>query len=109
VASNHLVALMGQVERLAEGAGVPVEAFVPLLDATVANVSARGAAASLSGPVARGDAATVARHLDALAPEERPAYRALAREALRLAGRSDGTLEALLADDAVEPLGEAVR
>lgn len=85
VASNHLVALMGQVERLAESAGVPAEAFLPLVEVTLANVRVRGPAAALTGPVARGDAETVASHLAVLPEGEHPAYRALALEALRLA------------------------
>ena len=44
-----------------------------------------GPAAALTGPAARGDEATVARHLAVLAAEERPAYRAMAAEARRLA------------------------
>jgi predicted short-subunit dehydrogenase-like oxidoreductase (DUF2520 family) len=90
VASNHLVALLGQVERLAANAGVPFEAFLPLVRGTLANVADLGPAAALTGPVARGDDATVARHLDALPADESDAYRALAREARRLAGREDG-------------------
>ena len=39
---------------------------------------------------------TVAAHLAALAADERPAYRAMAREALRLTGRSDPELEAVI-------------
>jgi predicted short-subunit dehydrogenase-like oxidoreductase (DUF2520 family) len=89
VASNHLVALLGQVERLARDAGVPFEAFLPLVRASVENVDELGPAAALTGPVARGDASTVAAHLDALSDEERAAYRAGALAALRLAGRDD--------------------
>lgn len=96
VASNHLVALLGQVERLAHAAGVPFDAFEPLVRATVSNVVELGPAPALTGPVARGDAATVARHLDAIAADERDAYRALAREALRLAGREDAAIDAVL-------------
>lgn len=95
VASNHLVALLGQVERLAHEAGVPAEAFLPLVRATLDNVEARGAAASLTGPVARGDAATVATHLAALPESERDAYRALALEALRLTDLSPEAERAL--------------
>ena len=40
-----------------------------------------------AGPAARGDTGTIARHLRALPPGERPAYRAMADEASRLAGR----------------------
>jgi predicted short-subunit dehydrogenase-like oxidoreductase (DUF2520 family) len=87
VASNHLVALLGQVERLAAHAGVPLDAFLPLIRGTVDNVEELGPAAALTGPVARGDLETVARHLDALPDDERDAYRALVVEAERLAGR----------------------
>ena len=96
VASNHLVALLGQVTRLADTAGVPVEAFWPLVDATVANVEARGAADALTGPVARGDLATVAAHLDAIDPAECATYAELALAALALTGRDDPALRVLL-------------
>jgi predicted short-subunit dehydrogenase-like oxidoreductase (DUF2520 family) len=98
VASNHLVALLGQVERLAAAAGVPFEAFAPLAEASLANVFGLGARAALTGPVARGDLATVADHLRELPPSERDAYRALAREAARLADNRDNALDRLLAD-----------
>jgi predicted short-subunit dehydrogenase-like oxidoreductase (DUF2520 family) len=85
VASNHLVALLGQVERLSHAAGVPFDAFLPLVRASVENAAALGPAAALTGPVARGDVDTVAAHLAALPEHERAAYRALGREAMRLA------------------------
>ena len=84
IASNHLVALLGQAERVAADAGVPLEALLALVQATVDNVTALGPAAALTGPVARGDWQTVERHLDALDPEERPAYEAMAALADRL-------------------------
>ena len=84
VASNHLVALMGQVERIAADIGVPGEAYLDLAVASLANVAALGPADALTGPVARGDWETVARHLAALDPSELDAYRALAAQARRL-------------------------
>jgi predicted short-subunit dehydrogenase-like oxidoreductase (DUF2520 family) len=84
IASNHVVALLGQAERVASSVGAPVEAFLDLARGSLADVAALGARAALTGPVRRGDTATVARHLDALPPEERPAYEAMAREAGRL-------------------------
>jgi predicted short-subunit dehydrogenase-like oxidoreductase (DUF2520 family) len=98
VASNHLVALLGQVERLATAAGVPFEAFLPLAEASLLNVFGIGARAALTGPVSRGDLATVAGHLRELPPSERDAYRALAREAARLVDNRDNALDRLLAD-----------
>ena len=84
-ASNHLVALMGQVEDVSWAVGVPFEAYVDLAQATLDNVAALGPAAALTGPAARGDEATIRRHLRALPPAERRAYRALADAARRLA------------------------
>lgn len=92
VASNHLVALLGQVERIATGIGVPPEAYWALAADTVANVAALGAADALTGPVARGDWSTVTRHLAALDASEHEAYRALASAARRLV--DDGGLPA---------------
>ncbi len=85
IASNHLVALLGQVERVARPAGVPLAAYLDLVRGTVENVAALGPAAALTGPVSRGDWDTVARHLAALEPVERPAYQVMARLAARLA------------------------
>ena len=98
VASNHLVALLGQVERLAATCTVPFEAFWPLVQSSVENAFTVGPADALTGPVERGDLATVERHLLALDPAERDAYRALAREAARLTGRRDTGLDRLLGD-----------
>ncbi len=84
VASNHLVALLGQVDRIAGSIGVPAEAYLDLARGALDDVAVLGPAAALTGPTARGDWATVARHLAALDPAERPAYRALADAARRL-------------------------
>ena len=89
MASNHLVALLGQVERVAAAAGVPLEAYLDLVRSTVDNVAALGPAAALTGPVARGDETTVAGHLDALAADERPGYEAMASLARRLAAERE--------------------
>jgi predicted short-subunit dehydrogenase-like oxidoreductase (DUF2520 family) len=87
MAANHLVALFGQVERVAAAVDVPFEAYLALGRDTLANVTDLGPAAALTGPAARGDEVTIGRHLEALAPAERRAYDALAAEARRLAGR----------------------
>lgn len=87
MASNHLVALLGAVERVAAEAGVPLDAFLDLIRGTVDNVAALGPAGALTGPVARGDWDTVARHLAALPEAERTTYSALTQAAKRLVGR----------------------
>jgi predicted short-subunit dehydrogenase-like oxidoreductase (DUF2520 family) len=98
VASNHLVALLGQVERLAAAAGVPFAAFGPLVEASVDNAFQLGPANALTGPVERGDLTTVEGHLAALDSAERDSYRSLAREAARLTGRRDTAMGRLLGD-----------
>lgn len=107
-ASNYAVALLGVAERLMEEAGVHAEEARPALAALAAgaveNVAARGPAAALTGPVARGDAETVALHLARLSADERALYCLLGREALRLA-RSAG-LEAAAAEGIGILLGE---
>jgi predicted short-subunit dehydrogenase-like oxidoreductase (DUF2520 family) len=98
IASNHLVALLAQAGRLAERAGVPPAALVPLARATLDNVERHGARDALTGPVARGDVDTVRRHLAELPDDEAATYRALASEALRLSRRDDRELAELLGD-----------
>ena len=98
VASNHLVALLGQVERLTAACGVPFEAFAPIVRSSVADAFALGPARALTGPVSRGDLATVEKHLATLDPGERDAYRTLAREVARLTGRRDHAIDRLLDD-----------
>jgi predicted short-subunit dehydrogenase-like oxidoreductase (DUF2520 family) len=87
IAANHLVALLGQVERIAADIGVPLEAYLDLARGALDTVADVGAGAALTGPVARGDWETVARHVEALPVEERPAYAALADAARRLVDR----------------------
>ena len=82
-AANHLVTQVVQAADLLAAAGVaqPSRMLGPLLGAALDNALRLGDAA-LTGPVARGDAETVASHLAALraaAPEALPAYLALAR------------------------------
>lgn len=81
--ANHLVTLIAQTLDLLRIAGIddPAGLVRPLLTAALDNVLAMGDDA-LTGPVARGDAGTVAAHLEALsraAPEARSAYVAMAR------------------------------
>jgi predicted short-subunit dehydrogenase-like oxidoreductase (DUF2520 family) len=84
IASNHLVALLGQAERVGASAGVPSEAFIDLVRATVENVAVLGPARALTGPAARGDEGTIKRHRAALDPSELRAYDAMVDLARRL-------------------------
>jgi predicted short-subunit dehydrogenase-like oxidoreductase (DUF2520 family) len=75
IAGNFLVTLYRSAARLCEEVGAPPEALVPLMQRTIENGFV------LTGPIARGDWATVEAHLAALtqrAPDLVPMYRALA-------------------------------
>lgn len=85
IASNHLVALLAQAERVAESAGVPLAAYLDLVRATVDNVAELGPGAALTGPAARGDWATIERHRGALPADELELYDAMVRAVRRLA------------------------
>jgi predicted short-subunit dehydrogenase-like oxidoreductase (DUF2520 family) len=78
--ANHLVTLVNEAADLLRAAGVqrPAAVLDPLLRAALENALRLGDAA-LTGPVSRGDAGTVGKHLDRMAPEFVPAYLALAR------------------------------
>lgn len=89
IASNHLVVLCAQAERLAGEVGVPVEAYWRLMAGTLDNVRAAGALSSLTGPAARGDRETVARHLEALPADDLELYRTLSDAAAALGGAPD--------------------
>jgi len=81
--ANHLVTLVAQSLQALAAAGVeqPARVLGPLVAAALDNALRAGDAA-LTGPVARGDAGTVAEHLrqlQSLTPDIRPTYVALAR------------------------------
>lgn len=111
MASNFVVALLDGASSLLASAGVSAEdaaaALVPLARGAIDNVADRGTAAGLTGPIRRGDRATVERHLGALAPSPELAalYRALGLQTVALARRSGdaepGDLDAIeaLLDD----------
>ena len=67
IASNFLITLEAAAERLAAEAGLTRADLVPLVRATVENWAALGPERALTGPVARGDEATVARQRAAVA------------------------------------------
>lgn len=87
-ASPLLVALLANAEVVGKAAGMkdPRQSLAKIIQTTLENYLAHGAAASFSGPLVRGDADTVRKHLAALKnlPRQRDVYRALADSALRL-------------------------
>ena len=89
IASNFLVTLEAAAERLAATTGTPRDVLVPLVRATVENWAALGGERALTGPIARGDEATVARQRAAIAeraPDLLALYDALAAATRDLAG-----------------------
>jgi len=92
IASNFLVTLEAAAERLAASAGAPREMLVPLVRATVENWAKEGPHRALTGPIARGDAVTVARQRDAVAqraPDLLPLFDALADATRELSVRTE--------------------
>ncbi|WP_371480897.1 Rossmann-like and DUF2520 domain-containing protein [Kitasatospora sp. NBC_00315] len=95
--ANHLVTLVAQAVELLRTAGVaePGRLLGPLLGAALDN-SLRAGDAALTGPVARGDAGTLRRHLAQLrtvSPDIDQAYRAMARATAQRAVRGGSLKE----------------
>ena len=89
------VTLMERAADLLKEAGVPARIARPMLSQFVAqtarNFAELGGRRALTGPVVRGDWATLMKHLAALrrfSPDLIPVYVALLRPMLRLAGRA---------------------
>jgi predicted short-subunit dehydrogenase-like oxidoreductase (DUF2520 family) len=92
IASNFLVTLQAAAETLAAEAGVERQGLVPLVRATIENWASLGPERALTGPVARGDDATVEAQRAAIgerAPELLELFDALARATRRLAGAEE--------------------
>lgn len=105
--ANHLVTLVAQSMELLRDAGVgaPDRMLGPLLGAALDNALRSGDAA-LTGPVARGDAGTVAAHVAELrryAPQTVSGYLAMARATADRA-LAHGLLKPELAEDLLDVL-----
>jgi len=90
--SNGAVALVAAALDLLVAAGIDraegARMLGPLLESTGANIGAEGLPRALTGPVRRGNAETVARHLEAIRsarPERLALYRELVRTQLEVA------------------------
>lgn len=102
--SNYLVAMIDAGLELYRAAGIEDddarEAVAPLVRAAVANALQSGPAAALTGPVERGDAATVRSHVDAVAAVSADIldlYRAAGKHTVRLAEKK-GSIEREIGD-----------
>jgi len=92
-ASNLLLTVLDAAEQIAAHAGLPsAEAralLAPLVRRTVENWADAGAAASLTGPIARGDEATVARQRAAVSPHLAPLFDQLCASTRELTTQKD--------------------
>src|SRR5207248_328518 len=80
-ASNYLVVVEAVAQRLLRHAGLTDaeawQALRPLVEGTLENLARLGPLGALTGPVARGDEATVRRHVEALTQDDAALYRVL--------------------------------
>jgi predicted short-subunit dehydrogenase-like oxidoreductase (DUF2520 family) len=122
MACNYVTTLLEAAFQCYEQAGMPrktaAEVMAPLLAETVANCLSLGPANTLTGPIARGDAALVARQAEALAervPRLAALYTSLGLATLDLARQQgrvpdqalDRLAQALKATDNPRPGGES--
>lgn len=95
IASNYLVTLQAAAEDVATTTGLTREEaraiLAPLVRSTVENWAMRGPESALTGPIARGDEATLARQRDAVArhPELLALFDVLAERTRALAARKE--------------------
>ena len=94
VVSNYLVTLVDFGTRLLEAAGIPKEtavtALFPLIEGTLANIRKVGIPQALTGPIARGDLATIQKHIttmEEVAPDLITLYRSLGSQTVEVAER----------------------
>jgi predicted short-subunit dehydrogenase-like oxidoreductase (DUF2520 family) len=89
VASNYVVVLASIAARFAAEAGVDPNLaeriYRPMLRGAADNLQRQSPSQALTGPVRRGDVATLQAHLEAIPLEDRRLYALLGLEALKLA------------------------
>ncbi len=97
LACGYLTALLAEAVSVWERAGLSrtdaQAALARMAETTAANVGAAGAGEALTGPIVRGDAATVRAHLAALrqaSPQTLEAYKAVGKRAAALAEANGG-------------------
>lgn len=108
MASNYLVALLGDASKLWESFGLSREgglySLLPLVRSTIDNLEGVGFPDALTGPIARGDVDTVRIHLEALTtsqPDIIASYAAMGKRTVKL-GLEKGTLS----EDAARAIGK---
>jgi predicted short-subunit dehydrogenase-like oxidoreductase (DUF2520 family) len=69
IASNYITAVLSHAEEIYRSLGLNADqsraTFLPLVRGTLANIEKKGSAMALTGPIARGDSGTVAKHIHA--------------------------------------------
>lgn len=92
IACNYLVTLVKLATDLWQTFNIPADratkALMPLLQGTLNNIDKVGIPRCLTGPLARGDAGTIKKHLEALdksAPAVLSTYRELGRQTIPIA------------------------
>jgi predicted short-subunit dehydrogenase-like oxidoreductase (DUF2520 family) len=105
MAAGGAVALLDAVARVAEASGfdeqTALSIYLPLTRQALANAESLGISAALTGPVLRGDAGTLANHLDFIgrtAPETLPLYVEMSRRELEIARRRGNLSEDRLSE-----------
>ncbi|WP_439136389.1 Rossmann-like and DUF2520 domain-containing protein [Pseudomaricurvus sp.] len=96
MACNYLVGLMDASLECFDAAGVDrtqaQQLLLPITQQTLSNVLNGSPQSALTGPISRGDLATVEDHLDKLEPLSKPLtdiYRALGRQTVKVAEQQD--------------------
>lgn len=109
MASNFIPVLLREARELMLTAGIPEEQILPMLAplmrSSLENCLKSGETQALTGPVARGDAATIQRHVNLLkagSPGTLAIYRMLSLKALELA------LEKGLSDEAADKVQQVL-
>lgn len=91
-AANYVVTMLASAEDLLVEAGFDRRgartALIPLTGAALVNTAANGPGRALTGPIIRGDVATIRLNMAALDPRQRRLYREVGEATLALAKRS---------------------
>lgn len=96
IASNQLLAVLRLADRLGGTVGLEREHLGPIVRATVENWLGTGAAHALTGPVVRGDEATISGHREAVrtrSAADLPLYEELLAATRRLAAEATEATE----------------
>jgi predicted short-subunit dehydrogenase-like oxidoreductase (DUF2520 family) len=80
IACNYLVTLINEAQRLLQEIGINKESsakmLLPLIEGTIKNIETVGIPKALTGPIARGDVATLLNHIENI-KEKTPEFLAL--------------------------------